>query len=88
MGLPLGKFKGITQQVGDYLRHRLRLAGCAQEVFAEDATLLTAEATGGVMRKIDVLATTALELSCESKSRLIDAGCIQKAVKVCAEAIT
>jgi len=81
----LGALEG--EQIGAYLRHRLRTAGCAQEVFSEDGVLLIAEATGGVMRKIGVLATAALEVSCESKSKLVDAGVVQDAVKRCAEAI-
>lgn len=74
-------------QVRGYLRHRLEKAGSKDEVFAEDAVLLLAEATGGVMRKIDVLAATALEVSCESKSKLVDASVVQEAVRLCAEAL-
>ena len=70
-----------------YLRHRLAKAGSKDEVFAEDAVLMLAEATGGVLRKINVLAATALEVSCESKSKLVDASVVQEAVKVCAEAL-
>ena len=39
---------------------RMRSAGCSEDVFAEDAVLLIAEAAGGVMRKIDVLASASL----------------------------
>jgi type II secretory pathway predicted ATPase ExeA len=77
-----------AQQTGAYLRHRLRTAGCAQDVFSEDGVLLLAEATGGVMRKIGVLATTALEVSCESKSKLVDAGVVQEAIKRCSDALS
>ena len=76
-----------AEQVGNYLRHRLRIAGCSNEVFSEDAILLTTEATGGILRKIDVLASAALEVSVEAKNRVIDASVIQDAVKRCAEAI-
>lgn len=75
------------EKIGDYLRHRLKAAGCSEEVFAEDGVLLIAEATGGVMRKIDVLADHALELACDSKSKLVDASAVQQAIKVCAEAL-
>lgn len=74
-------------QVALYLRHRMRTAGCAEEIFAEDAVLLIAEATCGSMRKIDILAMTALELACEARSKLVDSSVIQDAVKLCAEAI-
>lgn len=76
-----------SEGTGLYLRHRLEAAGCVSEVFAEDAVLLIAEATGGVLRKIDVLAQNALELACESRSRLVDASVVEEAVKQCAEAL-
>jgi type II secretory pathway predicted ATPase ExeA len=75
------------EQTGAYLRHRLETAGCVEEVFAEDAVLLIAEATGGVMRRIDVLASNALEVACGGRSRLVDASTVQEAVKLCAEAL-
>lgn len=75
------------EKVGDYLRHRMKAAGCSEEVFAEDATLLLAEATGGVMRKLDVLAATALEAASETKNKLVDASVAQEAIKACAEAL-
>jgi type II secretory pathway predicted ATPase ExeA len=76
-----------AEQTGRYLRHRLGAAGCAQEVFSEDATLLIAEATGGVLRKIDVLGTVCLEVAAQQKSSIVDAACVQEATKVCAEAL-
>ena len=39
------------------------------------------------MRKVDVLASTALEISCESKSKLVDAATVEEAVKRCGEAL-
>jgi hypothetical protein len=66
----------------------MKAAGSQEEVFAEDGILVAAEATGGVMRKLDVLGQTALELACENpKTKLVDAGVMQESVKVCAEAI-
>jgi general secretion pathway protein A len=76
-----------AEQVGNYLRHRLRTAGANQEVFAQDATLLISKATAGVMRKVDVLAATALEVAAEGKSKLVDASAIEEAVKRCSEAL-
>lgn len=75
-------------KVGEYLRHRMKAAGSQEDVFAEDGVLVAAEATGGVMRKLDVLGQTALELASEAgKSKLVDASVMQQAVKVCGEAI-
>jgi type II secretory pathway predicted ATPase ExeA len=79
---------GVSPQVvAAYLSHRLKMAGSAKEVFAEDAVLMIAEATSGSLRKIDVLAGHALEVSTEGKSAIVDAGVIEKAVKRCAEAL-
>lgn len=76
-----------AEQTGNYLRHRLRTAGCSQEVFAPDGILLVAEAAGGVMRKIGVLASIALEVASETKSKLVDAATVEEAVKRCSEAL-
>lgn len=76
-----------AEQTGNYIRHRLRSAGCTQEVFAADGILLLAQATGGVMRKIGVLASAALEIAAESKSKLVDTATIEEAIKRCGEAL-
>jgi len=79
---PLG-----AQEVGGYLRHRMSAAGCAQEVFSEDAVLSVREATGGVLRKVDVLAWHCLEVASHGKGTLVDGGIVQEAVRRCAEAL-
>jgi type II secretory pathway predicted ATPase ExeA len=76
-----------AEQTAAYLRHRLKMAGSPQEIFAPDGALLLAKASGGVLRKIDVLAGHALEVASESKSRLVDAGTIEEAIKRCSEAL-
>jgi type II secretory pathway predicted ATPase ExeA len=76
-----------AQGVGDYLVHRMRVAGCAQEVFAPDAVLLIAEATGGVLRKVNTLALAALEVVANGKGSLVDASAVEEAVKQCPEAL-
>lgn len=74
-------------QVDGYLRDRMKTAGCEQEVFSEDAVLCIREATGGVLRKIDVLAYACLEAVSERKGKLVDGKAVQDAVQVCAEAL-
>ncbi len=82
------QLEGVSApEVSSYLSHRLRTAGCTKEVFAEDAILMLAEATGGALRKVDVLAGAALEVACEGKSAIVDAPTIEKAVERCAEAL-
>lgn len=80
---PLG-----AQDVTAYLQHRLRAAGCTKEVFGEDAILLISEATGGALRKIDVVAGHALEEAADGKSAIVDAAVTERAIKQCAEALS
>jgi type II secretory pathway predicted ATPase ExeA len=44
-----------VEDIGGYLRHRMKVAGCAQDVFSEDAVLAIREASGGILRKVDLL---------------------------------
>ena len=79
---PLG-----VEHVAGYLRHRMAVAGCVQEVFSEDAVLSIREATGGVLRKVDILAQHCLEAASLGKGTLVDGGLVQDAVRQCAEAL-
>lgn len=76
-----------AQEIAKYIRHRLKLAGCEREIFGEEAILLIAEASGGVMRKIDVLASTALEVGLDSHSSVIEMSIVKKALTVCGDAL-
>ncbi len=76
-----------AEQVGAYLHHRLRAAGSTLEVFSEDAVLCIREATGGVLRKIDVLAQHCLEVVAAGKGSLVDGGIVQESVRRCVEAL-
>lgn len=76
-----------VEHVAGYLRHRMSIAGCAQEVFSEDAVLSIREATGGVLRKVDILAQHCLEAASRGKLALVDGGLVQNAVRQCAEAL-
>lgn len=76
-----------AEYVGGYLCHRMKAAGSTQEVFSEDAALCIREASGGVLRKIDVLAHHCLEAVVRGKGSLVDGGTVQEAVRQCAEAL-
>jgi len=76
-----------VEQLSGYLQHRMRIAGCAQEVFSEDAVLSIREATGGVLRKVDILAQHCLEAANRGKGTLVDGGLVLDAVRQCAEAL-
>lgn len=56
----------------EYLRLRLRRAGCDRDLFDSDALALLHQATQGAMRDLDRLATHALRLAAAKKRRLID----------------
>jgi type II secretory pathway predicted ATPase ExeA len=73
--------------VAAYLNHRMTRAGCAQQVFGEEAALLIAEATGRIPAKINTLAEHCLELAGEGRSQIVDGPMVQEARKRCAEAI-
>lgn len=76
-----------ADQVQHYVRHRMTAAGCRREIFAEDGLLLISKATGGIMRRIDVLATRCLEIAAKGKSNLVDATVVEAAIRDCAEAL-
>lgn len=76
------------REVADYVRHRLRRAGASQDIFTEESLLLIAEATSGVMRKIDVLAHACLEHALQGKTALVEATCVRDAVRTCAGAVS
>ncbi len=62
----------VPDDTGEYLRTRMRRAGCEREVFASDAVALLHEATTGAMRDLDRLATAALREAARKKKRLIE----------------
>jgi type II secretory pathway predicted ATPase ExeA len=76
-----------SDQVAAYVAHRMKIAGCEQEIFSEEAVLCIREATGGVLRKINVLAHHCLEVAAGGKGSLVDGRTVQAAVKICAEAL-
>lgn len=62
----------VPDDTGEYLRARMKRAGCEREVFASDAVALLHEATAGAMRDLDRLATAALREAARKKKRLIE----------------
>jgi type II secretory pathway predicted ATPase ExeA len=76
-----------ADQVKLYIRHRMNTAGCRREVFSDDALLLMSKATGGIMRRLDVLGEQCLITALKSKSNIVDAAVVQKAIQACGEAI-
>lgn len=59
-------------EVGDYIEHRLRVAGRDRQLFTPYATAKIAKAAHGVPRSINILCDTALVYGFASETRLID----------------
>lgn len=73
--------------VREYLVHRMAKAGARQQVFSEDAMQLLAEATGGSLRKLDVLAMQALVEGMASKGTVVDHTAVARAIEICKEVL-
>lgn len=56
----------------DYIRHRLKLAGCDREVFASDAVAIMHEAALGSLREVDRIATHSLAWARRKKRKLVE----------------
>jgi type II secretory pathway predicted ATPase ExeA len=61
-----------SEDTAEYLRLRLRRAGCERELFAFDAIALLHEATAGAMRDLDRLAAAALRETARRKRKLVE----------------
>ena len=76
-----------AKEVGEYLRHRMKVAGSSQHVFSEDAVLAIREATAGILRKVDILAQSCLDVAARGTGALVDGTVVLTAVGECAEAL-
>jgi len=76
-----------VDQVKQYVRHRLTQAGCRREVFSDDGLLLMSKATGGILRRLDVLGEQCLNVALQTKSTLVDAAVVHKAIQSCGDAL-
>ena len=69
----------LTQDdTADYLRTRLRLAGCDKELFSLDTVALLHDHANGALRDIDRLATAALREAARRKKKTVDAEILQR----------
>jgi len=72
---------GLTQQeVGDYLRHLLRLAGRETPLFEAAAVLAIFQASGGLPRKVGLLAHHALIAAALAQAQIATAEHVQAAL--------
>ena len=56
----------------DYVRHRLKVAGCDRELFPHEAIARLHEASAGAHREIDRLASLALREAARRKKKLVE----------------
>jgi type II secretory pathway predicted ATPase ExeA len=71
----------VPADSADYLRVRMKRAGCDREVFSEDAVALLHEATGGAMRNLDRLASAALRDAARRKRRVVERDLIARVIE-------
>ncbi len=76
-----------ADQVKLYIRHRMTAVGCRRDVFSDDALLIMSKAAGGIMRRLDVLGEHCLTVAMKTKSNIVDATVVQKAIQICGEAL-
>jgi type II secretory pathway predicted ATPase ExeA len=65
----------------EYLRLRMKRAGCDREVFASDAAVLLHEATAGAMRDLDRLAAAALRETARKKRKLVERDVVGRVIE-------
>jgi general secretion pathway protein A len=69
----------LTQDdTADYLRTRLRLAGCDRELFHLDAVTLLHDHADGSLRDIDRIATATMREAARKKRKTVDAETLQR----------
>jgi hypothetical protein len=71
----------VPDDTAEYLRLRLRQAGCDREFFATDAVGLLHEATAGAMRDLDRLAAAALRETAKKKRKLVERDVVARVIE-------
>ena len=71
----------LPADTAEYLRLRLRHAGCDRELFATDAAALLHEATAGAMRDLDRLAAAALRETAKKKRKLVERDVVARVIE-------
>ena len=72
----------LPSDTAEYLRLRLRRAGCDRELFDSDAVALLHQATQGAMRELDRLATDCLRIAAVKKRRMIDRAVVSQSLNL------
>ena len=67
-----------SQQTGRYIRHRLRIAGCAGTLFSAQAQEAVAQLSKGIPRNINNLCSNSLALCCAMRQNTITATIVRE----------
>ena len=62
----------VPDDTAEYVRLRLKAAGCDKELFTADAISMLHEAASGALRDIDRIATAALRETARKKRKLVE----------------
>lgn len=65
----LEEFK--LQQMTDYLRHHIQIAGVSQSLFSDEAVLAIHQGSGGLLRRANILARGALMAAAYEKCQMV-----------------
>ena len=68
-------------EVGDYIEHRLKVAGRERQLFTPLATAKIAKSAHGIPRSINILADMALVYGFAAEARLIDVQIVDEVLK-------
>ena len=71
-----------TDEVGNYVNHRMQVAGCNREVFTKDAITKISEYTKGIPRLINILCNNALVYAYADKLHTIDKETLASVISV------
>ena len=69
-----------SAEVGEYIAHRLHVAGCDRPLFDDDAVVAIARASEGVPRRVNVLCDTALVYGFSSNQPVITADVVKEVI--------
>ena len=62
----------LVDDTDEYIRHRLKAVGSKREILSTDTVALIHEASSGLLRDIDRLATACLKAAAKGKHRIVD----------------
>ena len=68
-------------EVGDYIEHRLKVAGRERQLFTPLATAKIAKAAGGVPRSVNILCDMVMVYGYAAEARLIDVHLVDEVLK-------